>query len=116
MTELEQRLLKALKNLLSDVEGLMGESSGVYGLHLNGDVSPWSEIDEGGRFERLSNLSEARAVIEEAEYARAEPVNARLVEALRGFVDHGTCFDDEDMERARAAIAAPKPSSPSRRG
>ncbi len=106
MTELEQRLLKALKNLLSDVEGLMGESSGVYGLHLNGDVSPWSEIDEGGRFERLSNLSEARAVIEEAEYARAEPVNARLVEALRGFVDHGTCFDDEDMERARAAIAA----------
>ena len=66
MTELEQKLLKALKNLLSDIEGLMGESSGVYGLHLNGDPSPWNELDEGGRFERLSNLSEARAAIAKA--------------------------------------------------
>jgi hypothetical protein len=28
-----------------------------------------------------------------------------LLEALQGFVEHGTCFDREDMRKARAAIA-----------
>lgn len=28
-----------------------------------------------------------------------------LLEALRGFVEHGTCFDEIDMAKARAAIA-----------
>ncbi len=74
MTELEQKLLDALKGVLSDIEGLMRESSGVYGLHLNGDVSPWNELDEGGRFERLEHLSSARAVVEEAEASRHLPV------------------------------------------
>lgn len=66
MTELETKLLAQIKGLLSDIEGLMGESSGVYGLHLNGDVSPWDELDEGGRFERLTHLSSARSAIAEA--------------------------------------------------
>lgn len=70
MTELEMKLLAQLKGLLSDVEGLMGESGGVYGMHLNGDVSPWGELEEGGRFERLSHMSSARAVVAEAEAAR----------------------------------------------
>ena len=30
---------------------LMDESAGVYGLHLNGDPSPWDELRTGGRFE-----------------------------------------------------------------
>ena len=30
---------------------LMDNSSGVDGLHLNGDVAPWSELRTGGRFE-----------------------------------------------------------------
>lgn len=71
MTKLETKLLAQLKGLLSDIQGLMGESSGVYGLHLNGDVSPWSELEEGGRFERLTHLSSAQEVISEAE-AEAE--------------------------------------------
>lgn len=29
----------------------------------------------------------------------------KLLEALRGFVEHGTCFDDDDFEHALAAIA-----------
>jgi hypothetical protein len=29
-----------------------------YGLHLNGDPSPWDELLPGGRFERLTNLVE----------------------------------------------------------
>ncbi len=72
MTELETKLLAQLKGLLSDVDGLMGESNGVYGLHLNGDASPWSELEEGGRFERLSHMSSARAAIAEAEAAQQQ--------------------------------------------
>jgi hypothetical protein len=40
----------------------------------------------------------------------AQPVltserEAELLDALQGFIQHGTCFDEEDMARARAAIA-----------
>ena len=30
---------------------LIDNSTGVEGLHLNGDVAPWSELRTGGRFE-----------------------------------------------------------------
>lgn len=30
---------------------LMDNSAGVEGLHLNGDVAPWSDLRTGGRFE-----------------------------------------------------------------
>jgi len=30
---------------------LIKESEGVAGLHLNGDMAPWSDLLEGGRFE-----------------------------------------------------------------
>lgn len=56
-------MVEALSELLNEVDGLIGESTGVVGLHLNGDVAPWSELEEGGRFERLSSMSKARAVI-----------------------------------------------------
>lgn len=59
-------LLEALKGLLDDVQGLMSESQGVAGLHLNGDVADWASLDEGGRFERLSNMSAAVAAIAKA--------------------------------------------------
>jgi hypothetical protein len=36
---------------LKDVADLIGESEGVYGLHLNGAPSPWDEIRTGGHFE-----------------------------------------------------------------
>lgn len=60
------KLYKTLDNLLNEILDLMGESDGVYGLHLNGDVSPWGELDEGGRFERLTSLSEAVAALKQA--------------------------------------------------
>lgn len=59
-------LLEALKGLLDDVQGLMSESEGVAGLHRNGDVADWASLDEGGRFERLSNMSAAIAAIAKA--------------------------------------------------
>lgn len=59
-------LLEALSKLLNEVDGLIGESAGVVGLHLNGDIAPWSDLEEGGRFERLSSMSKARAAIAKA--------------------------------------------------
>lgn len=46
-----ERELAGVRKALRAVEGLMEESQGVYGLHLNGDTSPWSELRTGGRFE-----------------------------------------------------------------
>ena len=46
----------AVTNLSVELEELVAETSGVYGLHLNGAPSPWEEILEGGRFERISSL------------------------------------------------------------
>lgn len=57
--------LKLAREALGEVQGLIGESHGVYGLHLNGDESPWSELEQGGRFERLTMLHEALAAINE---------------------------------------------------
>lgn len=37
--------------------------------------------------------------------ARLVSAAPELLEALQGFVEHGTCFDREDMRKARAAIA-----------
>ena len=59
-------LYEALNSLLWDLEALMGESLGVYGLHLNGDASPWEEIAPGGTFERLDSIIEARAALSKA--------------------------------------------------
>ena len=36
---------------LAAVEGLIADSHGVDGLHLNGDVAPWEELRSGGRYE-----------------------------------------------------------------
>lgn len=95
MTELETKLLAQLKGLLSDIEGLMGESSGVYGLHLNGDVSPWDELDEGGRFERLPHLSSARSAIAEATNKAPQPSADGWIpwEGGERPVEHGTKVD-----------------------
>lgn len=53
--------VQEMREALEEVQSLISESSGVYGLHLNGDSSPWSELEQGGRFERLCGLPEALA-------------------------------------------------------
>jgi hypothetical protein len=52
------QLKELLARLHADITGLMQESEGVAGLHLNGDLAAWDELLPGGRFERLSNLNE----------------------------------------------------------
>lgn len=58
---------EALTGLVDDIDGLAGESDGVAGLHLNGDVATWGELLPGGRFERLTNLDAARAALSQGE-------------------------------------------------
>ena len=57
--------LKLAREAIAEMQGLIEESHGVYGLHMNGDDSPWNEIEHGGRFERLTTLNEALAAINE---------------------------------------------------
>lgn len=40
-----------LKKGIRAVQSLISESDGVYGLHHNGDPSPWSELQKGGYYE-----------------------------------------------------------------
>jgi hypothetical protein len=55
---------EGLRSGINAVSALIDNSQGVYGLHLNGDPSPWSELQEGGRFEEwLYEFDTARAAI-----------------------------------------------------
>jgi hypothetical protein len=40
----------ALERLLFDIRALAGDSTGVAGLHRNGDIAPWSELLEEGTY------------------------------------------------------------------
>ncbi len=46
-----ERELAEARQGLAAVESLINQSSGVFGLHLNGDNAYWSELQTGGRFE-----------------------------------------------------------------
>ena len=63
LTKERDQLLEALTELTEDIQGLIADSSGVYGLHLNGDLAPWSELEAGGQFEVLIHLPVAEEVI-----------------------------------------------------
>ena len=43
-------LAKAAIAALHDIDDLVANSEGVSGLHMNGDMAPWSEIMDGGAF------------------------------------------------------------------
>ncbi|WP_434430301.1 hypothetical protein [Aeromonas veronii] len=64
MTRQRDELLAALEKLSGDVEALMKESGGVYGLHQNGEPAPWGELVVGGRHETwLLSLTDAVELI-----------------------------------------------------
>lgn len=44
------RLVREAEAWRKDFDDLVKSSNGVYGLHLNGDPSPWGELLPGGRF------------------------------------------------------------------
>lgn len=57
-------LVEASRAALEAIDDLIDESDGVYGLHRNGDVSPWDEINSGGRFgEWLDPVEQLRTAL-----------------------------------------------------
>lgn len=51
---------KEMREAVNSVRDLIENSEGVYGLHQNGDFSPWDELRTGGHFEEwLINFDEA---------------------------------------------------------
>lgn len=55
---------EALQELCFDLRVLMENSIGVDGLHKNGEVAPWDDITEGGRFSTwLSDYNRAVALL-----------------------------------------------------
>ena len=100
------RLREALQALLDEVDGLTGESQGVYGLHLNGDPAPWDELLPGGRFERLSSMDEARAALAAADAQAPKPLTEEQIEAaMRSAWSPDISNGDWCRALARAAIA-----------
>jgi hypothetical protein len=56
-----QRAREALGNLISSLRGLIAESHGVTGLHLNGDVADWQWLEENEWLEALPAAEQALA-------------------------------------------------------
>ena len=69
---------------LQEIIDLMSESYGLTGFHLNGDVAPWSELEEGGRFERLTSLNNAVTIQPDASALKAhdEALIERCIKAI----------------------------------
>lgn len=52
-----------LKKGIESVRSLINESEGVIGLHLNGDIATWNELENGGYMEEwLINFNEAEKI------------------------------------------------------
>jgi len=67
-------LAKAAITALHDIDDLVANSEGVSGLHLNGDIAPWSEIMDGGAhgawLQSVERLREAIVAITTADARR----------------------------------------------
>ena len=67
LPDTEAALIEAvgvLGQLAEAVNGLIADSQGVYGLHLNGDPAPWDSLTVGGQFEDwLLPLEDARTLL-----------------------------------------------------
>ena len=60
MRTISDELAEKVEKAFGAVRGLINESTGVAGLHLNGDVAPWDELEEGGRYEEwLATFAQA---------------------------------------------------------
>lgn len=62
-----QEVENTLEGLLGEIDNLIGDSGGVYGLHLNGNAAPWEELDDW-----LPSRKQARAVLKEGEQMAME--------------------------------------------
>ena len=49
--EAREEGIEEMRPGIQAVENLIASSGGVAGLHLNGDIAPWSDLLTGGRYE-----------------------------------------------------------------
>ena len=57
---LSEVIVAKLVRGINAIADLIDNSTGVDGLHLNGDIAPWGELRTGGRFEEwLVDFDEA---------------------------------------------------------
>jgi hypothetical protein len=127
-----QKLIAAATKLADDVHDLIAESTGVSGLHQNGQIAEWDTLMKGGQFEEwLGSLDDLDSVLAECleqknavvSKAEASTVNERLLSAAEKYFtgycqdeasEFGTqdtgCTDDQHKDAAelRDAIAAAK--------
>jgi hypothetical protein len=100
--------------LVDELDGLVSESDGVSGLHLNGDVATWEELLPGGRFERLSSLDELREALAAAQQQQPAVVFRNDGNTEADFIAHeanactacggsGHKADQQPADKARAA-------------
>ena len=108
-----RRAVEMLLALVDELDCLIGESGGVYGLHLNGDPSPWSEILQGGRFERLCSLDDARLFVTEQAAPELSTVAtdglwqpASADDGMRNIDISDVCGGQTDCEPATVAVDA----------
>ncbi len=60
----KRKLIETVHKGLMDVINLMNESEGVAGLHLNGNLAPWSEFEQQNNGEWFSDFWEAVRVVD----------------------------------------------------
>ena len=73
LRSLLQEVVEPYRKGLLAVEFLISESKGVAGLHLNGDIATWAELQTGGKydgwltdFDTAIAAAEVRAIGEDA--------------------------------------------------
>jgi len=55
---------RILRDGIKAMQQLMNESSGVYGLHLNGALAPWHELERDGPYgEWLKAFNDAEDIL-----------------------------------------------------
>lgn len=69
-------------------------------------VNAMAGIGEGSVLQSYGSLGSVKShiVTQQLQIFNLTKQRDKLLEALRGFVEHGTCFDDNDFDRALEAI------------
>jgi hypothetical protein len=68
MSAVSPDIMSAAVRVLQDIDDLVGQSEGVAGLHLNGEMAEWDSLLSGGKFGAwLESIEDLRAAINNAQ-------------------------------------------------
>ena len=67
-----EELIQALCELVDEINTLIGESQGVAGFHLNGDIAFWEDLLVGGRAESLIAFDKAKKLLQKTSLALSQ--------------------------------------------